>query len=282
MAVASRLTGRRGVSLPFTDVCSALYESQDQPDRLLREAIRHGEESGWRYLELRGCGPLPGNPSSSKYLEHNLRLTRDPDILLSNLKSSVRRAIRKSEKEGLEISVLQSLEAVRAFYALNCRTRRNHGLPPQPFTFFRNLHRNALSRGNGIVVLAAYRGKAVAASVFLHLGKRAVYKYGASDSRHYSLRGNNAVMWEAIRWYANQGFESLSLGKTRMENAGLLQFKRGWGCEESTIHYLRYDFRKGSFVEGGDHVSGWHNGVFRHLPVPLARIIGALLYRHVA
>jgi len=282
MDVRSRLTGRRGVSLPFTDKCPALCEDQDQLEQLLQQAIRYGKQNQWNYLELRDCGPLTGEHPPSQYIEHTLDLTPQEDVIFANLKSSVKRAIRKAEKENVDVSMEYSLDAVHKFYRLNCLTRKEHGLPPQPFAFFRNLHHEALSKEQGTVVIASHSGRAIAASIFLHMGKKAIYKYGASDSRHYSLRGNNAIMWKAIKWHTDHGYESLSLGKTRTGNAGLVQFKNGWGCKETEIHYVRYDFRQKSFVQSKDFVSGRHNGIFRRVPIPVARILGSLLYRHVA
>lgn len=282
MEVRSLLTGRRGVSLPFTDKCPALSESEDQRNRLIQDAIRHGKKERWRYLELRDSGFANHVQPSAEYAEHILPLSPDTEGLFAGLKASVRRAIRKSEKDGVTVSVDDSFDALHGFYNLNCVTRRDHGLPPQPFLFFRRLHRHAISRRQGMVVTASHQGKPVSAALFLHFGKKAIYKYGASDKRYQTFRGNDAVMWAGIEWYARRGYESLSLGKTRTDHSGLLRFKRGWGGEESGIRYARYDFEKGAFVRGDDHVHGWHNVFFRTLPVPIARLMGAALYRHVA
>jgi len=61
----------------------------------------------------------------------------------------------------------------------------------------------------------------------------------------------------------------------------LLQFKRGWGCDEQRIDYYRYDLRSDAFVSGRLSVSGAHTVFFRHLPMPLLKLAGTLLYRHV-
>jgi hypothetical protein len=47
------------------------------------------------------------------------------------------------------------------------------------------------------------------------------------------------------------------------------------------IEYIRYDWRKGGLATVNDDVSGWHNRVFRVLPVSLSRLIGRVLYKHV-
>ncbi len=284
MDVRSWLTPRRGVSLPFSDYCDPILAHAREGEHLLDVLMDFGRASGWRSLELRGTAPLPiGAPPSISYLGHELTLVPDETVLWAGLSGPTRRNIRKAIDEGLEVEMSQGLEAVAEFYRLNCATRRRHGLPPQPWRFFRNLHAFALQRKAGWVVTAKSRGTAVASAVFLHFGRRAHYKYGASDYRRQDLRGNNLVMWEAIRWYAAQGFASLCFGRTEPGNEGLRRFKRGWGTRERAIPYHRYDFRKGAFVPVADASAGrWSGALFSRLPIPLLRRIGELLYRHAA
>jgi lipid II:glycine glycyltransferase (peptidoglycan interpeptide bridge formation enzyme) len=131
------------------------------------------------------------------------------------------------------------------------------------------------------VILASYDDKNIAGGVYFHFGEKAVYKYGASDKRFQNLRANNLVMWEAIQWYSQNGYKNLCFGRTEPENQGLIQFKSGWGTTEEEINYYRYDLNKGSFVPGSSKVTGFHNKIFRNLPLPLLKRIGSVLYKHV-
>jgi lipid II:glycine glycyltransferase (peptidoglycan interpeptide bridge formation enzyme) len=88
-------------------------------------------------------------------------------------------------------------------------------------------------------------------------------------------------MWEAIRYFAQKGCKSFCLGRTEPENKGLLQFKRGWGTKERTIRYYRYDMVKKTFVQNNSRLKGLHNAVFMRMPIPLLKITGELLYKHM-
>jgi len=124
---------------------------------------------------------------------------------------------------------------------------------------------------------------AIAGAVFLHFGSQAIYKYGASEKENQHLRPNNLIMWEAIRHYCEKGFKTISLGRTELENEGLLQFKRGWGALESILKYHKFDLARNVFVSNSDsRLTGWHNKVFRSYQIPILRLIGSLLYRHIA
>ena len=121
----------------------------------------------------------------------------------------------------------------------------------------------------------------IAAAIFLHFGKKAIYKYGASDPGYQSLRPNNLVMWEAIRHYAQEEYHSLCFGKTDPENLGLRRFKQGWGTQEHKIFYYKRDLKKESFVREKSHLSGLHTHIFNKTPLPILKMIGALMYRHI-
>jgi hypothetical protein len=283
MEVNSWLTGRRGVSLPFTDACEPLGESSALTERIVPAVMQHGRERGWRYLECRGGKQVFKAATASQcFFSHELSLFKDEEHLFARCESATRRAIRKAQKLGVTVEVSQSLEAVRLFYSLHCQTRKKHGVPPQPFDFFCNIHKHILSRNLGIVVLARHHQELVAAAVYFHFGAQAIYKYGASDESFQELRGNNLVMWEAIKWYARRGTKVLHLGRTSIANEGLRRFKLGWGSQECGLEYVRYDLRKSRFVTGKDESVGWYNRAFNLLPVGVLRTIGAVLYRHIA
>lgn len=283
MEVNSWLTGRRGVSLPFTDDCEPLCSEAGSFPCLFQAAMKHGEARGWKYLECRGGRTLFASaPASTAFYGHRLGLSVGEAALFAKVEGAVRRAIRKAEKSMLSVEMSQSLDAVHAFYRLQCKTRKRHGLPPQPFRFFQNIFNHVLSQKQGFLFTAKYQQAPIAAAVFFHWEKKAIYKYGASDETFQQLRANNLVMWEAIKWYARNGFELLDFGRTSLTNEGLRRFKLGWGTEEHRIEYVRYDRQQSGFVNVKDESSGQHNRMFKVLPSFLSRLIGAALYKHAA
>ena len=281
--IRSLLTGRRGVSLPFSDYCDPLTSDKESAFEILPWLIDYGKERAWNYIELRTLKELPvGMPPSETYFRHELELHPDPDQILKTFRDSTVRNIRKAQKAGVAVRVDVSEEGVKEFYRLNCLTRREHGLPPQPYRFFTLLHEHLMSKGFGFIVLAEKNGIAIAGNLYLHFGDRVYYKYGASDRSHQDLRASNLVMWEAIQWYAKEYFRTLCFGKTELFHDGLRQFKTGWGMRESRIHYLKYDLVKKDYVVRSSRVRGIHNQFFRAMPIPVSKAIGSILYKHTA
>jgi lipid II:glycine glycyltransferase (peptidoglycan interpeptide bridge formation enzyme) len=281
MEIKSFLTGKRGVSIPFTDQCDLIVANREQFQALLKELFKYGKRANWKHIELRGGSKyLSGTPYASTFFTHSLELTNDENDIFSSFRSSTKRNIKKAVKEGVKCKILYSLDAIKKFYRLNCMTRRHHGLPPQPFNFFRKLYENVISQPLGFIVLAHYQSKVIAAAMYFHHGNQVMYKYGASDNKYQHLRPNNLVMWEAIKWYAQNGYKEFNFGRTEPENQGLLQFKRGWGAKENKLHYYKYDIIKDTFVGEESSIKSSY-GFFKILPSPLLRLTGNLLYRHV-
>ncbi|HOX02703.1 MAG TPA: GNAT family N-acetyltransferase [Candidatus Paceibacterota bacterium] len=283
MEVNSRLTGRRGVCLPFTDACPPLGSDSIPSDALLEELVAQGQERRWRSIECRGRASMATRmPSSLAYFGHSLDLAAGEDQLFAGFDGAVRRAIRKAEKCGVQVEVGDTLDAVRTYYALHCQTRRKHGLPPQPISFFDRLHRHVIDRKLGFVAIASFWGAPVAGVVILHFGTKAVFKYGASDASFQECRASNMAMWHAIRTCLERGCTILDFGRTSLENDGLRRYKLGWGAAEHRIEHIKYDLRRHECVTEHDRATGWHNRVFRLLPMRISRLIGAMLYPHIA
>jgi len=283
MEVDSWLTGRRGVALPFTDECVPLCSSEAEFRPLFQNAVEWGRERGWKSIELRGGRRfLAEAPASLAYFGHRMDLAADESRLFERMDGSARQAVRKAEKDGVTVEVSQGVAAVKDFYLLQCLTRKRHGLPPQPWRFFLNIWRRVLSQNQGMVALAGWRGAKIAGALYFFMGGRAIYKFGASDLRWQQLRPNNVVMWEAIKWLARNGIASLHLGKTSPANEGLRRFKLNLGAVEEAIEYVKFDLRGNRFLVESDGIAGWHNRVFRRLPVFMSRRAGELLYKHWA
>jgi len=280
MEIRSALTGCRGVCLPFSDFCSPLFFIEDGHRLVMDQLPKVAQARKWKYFEIRG-GPAPEAAArpAAVYYGHTLDLRGGEEKLLAKFASSVRRAIRKAVRSGLNVQA--SLEGMSDFYRLHVQTRRRHGLPPQPVSFFKNIHQEIIKPGAGFIVVARFESRPVAAAVFFHFGKKAVYKFGASDDLFQEFRGNDLVMWEGISSLARHGCETLHFGRTSMENDGLRRFKQAWGTVEDRMEYFKFDVTWGEWISRRDNATGFYNAIFGRLPLAVNRMAGAMIYPHL-
>lgn len=282
MEVASPLTGKRGACLPFTDFCEPLASNSNQFRELIRRAMELGRKHKWKYLEIRGGEKyLAEEKPSQVFWGHELDLSSGHRILFAGLRDSTRRNIKKAQKEKVKVHISSTLNAMKEFCRLNIMTRKEHGLPPQPYKFFHNLYDLVIARNMGFIVLASFDKRIIAANVYFHFADKVIYKYGASDKYYQRLRANNLLMWESIKWSCDNGFKSLCFGRTEPENEGLRQFKNGWSTREYIINYYKYDLQKDAFVEETDSIRPFLKKILGKLPLPVLKTMGKVLYRHM-
>ena len=282
MDIQSAVTGKRAVSLPFTDYCEPIAANAVQFQELFHAATAYGKKRNWKRLEIRGgANYFQNEKPSESYYGHVLDLTAGSSKIFAGLRDSTRRNIKKAEKQNIDLTISHSAECMKDFCRLNAMTRKEHGLPPQPRHFFQHIYDEIMSKKLGFIVVASYNRHAVAANVYLHAGDRVLYKYGASDKAWQHLRVNNLVMWEAIKWSCDNGYRTMCFGRTEQENNGLRQFKTGWGAREYVIFYYTYDLEKGTFIHEPHTINPLYKKIFGKLPIPILQAMGNLAYRHM-
>lgn len=283
------LLSKRLVSLPFSDHCEPLVERRE--DLLEMLTFLAGDAGGARScaVELRprgdvaspvaaAIGPGCGFTATTRYVLHTLDLTPPLELLSRGFHPScMRRPIRRAEREGLTYEAGQSERLLAAFYGLLTRTRRRHGLPPPPRKWFENLI--ALMKGALTIHVASKGHQPLAAILTLAHGTTLTYKYGGSDARFHSLGAMPYLFWQAIRDAKQRGFLELDLGRSDLDQPGLIAFKDHFGARRSTVTYYHYPAGQAR-VEQDDWRVRAARRVFARLPLPALSFAGRLLYRH--
>jgi len=287
--VASRLTGRRLVSLPFSDHCDPLLQQGDDLQLFLNWLADDAQREQWRYLEFRPTRSprveMPKYHVSAQYVLHRLNLV--PDLLAIYRgfhKDSIERKIRKAQLEGLRVQTGVTESSLHTFHQLLTITRRRRGVPPQPKHWFRNL---VDCFGPALQILTAFSGQTpVATMLTLRHKKTLVYKYGGSDPRFHSLGSMHVLYWESIQQAKLQGLVEFDLGRTDLDQSGLITFKDRWGAARSSLNYWRFaPSGKGVHIfdpAANNWPTRFAKVIFSHTPGPVLSSLGQLLYKHIA
>lgn len=284
--VDSWLTGRRLVSLPFSDHCEPLLKADELTQILAYVISDELRDRRCRYVEMRPLSKIETrihtDQSSIKYTFHELDLKPNLDQLFGNFhKSSIQRKIRRAERERLRYCEGSNPELLADFYGLFEQTRRRHRIPPQPRQWFENLTRNF---GSSLKVRVAYHeSHPVAAMITIGHRDTLVYKYGCSDSRVNNLGGVHMLFWRAIQDAKSAGLETFDFGRTDADQQGLITFKSRWGAKQLPLTYSRFGNNPTHLFDLSqsnvkDRVM---KSVISWLPRRLVSKIGASLYGHV-
>jgi hypothetical protein len=281
--IKSWLTGRRFVSLPFSDHCEPLVDSPDELDLMLLHMQRDLDKTKWQYIEIRPISQRPGNHVGLKktltYQFHRLDLCKSAQELFHGFhKDCVQRKIRRAEREGLTYEEGNSEALLQKFYRLLVATRRRQHLPPQPLAWFRGL---IATFGNDLKIRVASKGDLAVASILTLSNKRSVvYKYGGSIASLNKLGGMALLFWKTIQEAKGDGLEELDMGRSTTDNLGLIAFKEHWGAIGSPLTYWRYP-APGPYVPR----PAWQKSLARRLvqsaPDLALEAVGTLLYRHI-
>jgi CelD/BcsL family acetyltransferase involved in cellulose biosynthesis len=281
--VSSWMTGTRLVSLPFSDHCEPLLNEGNEAPVFAKWLSEQCRERQWSYVEIRPLGESQGTVSclqpNRSYWFHELDLSPSLEQLFGRMhKNSFRRKIHRAEKERLSYEAGRSMQFLDEFYRLLLMTRRRHQLLPQPRVWFENL---VACMGDKLQIsLARKNGTAVAAMITLRHGSCVVYKYGCSDAKFHNLGGMPFLFWKLVEESKLSGSKRIDLGRSDLDNEGLVVFKDRLGSQKKQLTYYRY-----TNPEAAIALMPWSSHRFRrlslYLPDFLLSAAGRLLYKHM-
>jgi CelD/BcsL family acetyltransferase involved in cellulose biosynthesis len=286
--VESWLTGRRLVSLPFSDHCEPLVDSREDLDVITTAVEAEVRRGLWRYMETRSVRPLEIatalHPTTVPYTFHQLDLAPDIQTLFRNChKNSTQRKILRAEREGLRYCEGSSEKLLDDFYRLLTITRRRHQRPPQPRKWFLNLIE---CFGDDLKIRVAQQGdRPVAAILTIRHKDTMTYKYGGSDTEFNALGGVHLLLWRTIQESKRAGMRWLDFGRSDADQPGLITFKSRWGAKQSELTYSRFSRSADAGHAFEASAANWKSRASGFLlslmPPDLLSLAGRALYRHV-
>jgi len=284
--VRSWLTGERLVSLPFSDHCEPLFDS-DRDLHFVMEYLRADiEHRDWKYIEVRSVngsfcqqGEEIGFKPAKGYSLHRLDLRPGLDELFRGLhKNSAQRRIRRAERAGIVHECGRSVKLLKDFYRLLVLTRCRHRLPPQPYAWYRNL---VDCMDDALEIRVAYNAQIpIAAILTLRFRNTVYYKYGCSDANFNHLGGMPFLLWKTIEQSKGAGVDEFDLGRSDSDNAGLISFKNHWAQGPSKLIYWRFPAPDTLAFRETRRLNSIKR-LFACIPNRLLVVTGRIIYRHI-
>lgn len=286
--VRSFISGTRLSSLPCAQSCNPLA-AEERYYRALREGIlEHMKAAGvsiWelKTMDTRVSETYCSDASTGDYITHRLRIDRPVTELSNGLHaSSVKRAISRARRSGLEVRRCSDRAEVRQFVGLYSRMRREKGLLPQPERFFESIWDFMRGETSSEILFADYGGRPVSGILLLKYKDTVVYEYGATEEGFHRLSPSPLLLWEAIVQASRDGYRIFDFGRSAVSDEGLIRFKGRWGAQQRRLPYYEMGCtaRMSSLRSDGSAKAAMAFAM-RILPAPVCNVAGRLLYRHL-
>ena len=279
--IDSVITGKRAISIPFSDYFAPLVASPQATTYLVDALERYRVTNNIPHLCIRH--QLPQHQAileDKRYVLHKLVLQSDPSLVFGTFAKKFRQYPRKAERDGLHVVSTNQKKDIDIFYSLHLKNRQKLGVPVQPKRFFDLIWENVISQGLGHIILVSNDTKVISGAILLYYGSKIMIKYSASDPLYLHERCHYYTFWKSIEWACLNGFSEMDFGRTDIVDDGLRSFKSGWGTEESLLVYSYIGTIPQDSISGmGANIVGL---IIRRSPEFVARGIGQLLYKHFA
>lgn len=277
--VKSRVFGHFLVSMPFLNYGGPLG-NPDAVRRLADHASTLARSDHADLLELRSrCELDIGFDVSFRKITVVLDLPEnDPDLLWKSFKAKLRSQIRRPRKEGVEIR--HGRDQISPFFEVFCRHMRDLGTPTQPLRLFDTI---ADTFSDDVWCACAYQNDApIAAGLGFRWGDEVEMTWASALKEHSRIAPNMLLYWSFMEKAVNEGAKLFNFGRCT-PGSGTHRFKLQWGSREEPLWWYRAQEagEKVSTPSPQDSKYSWGPRIWKHLPVPVANLIGPRVVRYI-
>ena len=275
--VRSALFGHYLVSMPFLNYGGPLG-SADAVAALVSHAAELADASGADLLELRARDELITALSvSHRKITVVLDLSvGDANRQWSALDAKVRSQIRRPRKEG--VSVQFGSDHVGPFFEVFAHHMRDLGTPAHSRGLFEALaDKFDDTVWFGVAYLA---GRPIAAGCGFRWADEFELVWAAALREHNRIAPNMLLYWQFIERCIGDGVNRFNFGRCS-PGSGTHRFKQQWGGRDERLWWYQRSRGRSTTPSPDDARFRWGPRVWRHLPVPVATLLGQHVVRYL-
>ncbi len=250
--------------------------------QLRDEAWRIAEEKGLPVLELRtekssgpGCGNWESVASAATF---RTNLAKDDEAQLLAIPRKQRAVVRKSLKHGLATDWAGSLDL---FYDLYARSVHGLGTPVFPKKLFSML-KEVFGPEVEIQITSDAAGNPVASLMSFYFNDTVMPYYAGGSSATRQFAAHDHMYYQLMLHARAKGYSIFDFGRSKLDS-GPYRFKKNWGFEPTPLEY-QFRVKEGAAVPNVSQQSGMFahlSKVWKRLPLPVTKILGPPLARHL-
>lgn len=291
--IKSALFGNKLISLPFCEYGGPLVDHFTKSSKtiekvLLFSALTLASNLDVDYVEIR-------NPSlsvhandvlrlgyirRSAYVTFHINLEQGLTSLFQNLKSNIRRPLRKAlSNKLLSIISVTNYDALACLYDLYLCAQKKHGTPPHSYTLFRKLFNSFNNSDKVKMLIVVHDGEPIAGFIFWFFNKKIYYWMGFLRYEKRHLYPTHLAFWYAIEYGIKNRFTTFDLGRTR-KNDPIYFFKSRWmGVEKPLVDYLYFRSERRNLPDPAQKKYRILSNFWSLLPLAVSKHLGPKVIR---
>jgi len=153
-----------------------------------------------------GIQLLKTRPIQYNYSTVLIDLSPSLDDIMTVLPQKGRHAIKRAKRDGVTVKRVQATkENNRKMYGLFKATAQAGNFAIRPEEYYQKFYTRYSESGNGQLFFAYFEGSIVAGAFALRMGKKSMYKDGASIRNRTAYGASHLLQWHVIQWAKQNG-----------------------------------------------------------------------------
>ena len=233
------------------------------------------------YTQIPEINLIKGHKSFSGYSIYKMKIDEsspaDEQIIArANIKRT-KEMMQNYDKCDLSCRI-GGLELLDKFYFLYLQNMKELGTPPFPKILYKEIIENFSERAK--IILVEKQKHACSSSLIIKVSKTEMYTYVISTPRLYkSGRSSHLIYMQAAKEAQNLGCSVINFGRS-IDGSGPAFFKSRYGLE--IIPLLMYSpYENWIITNPQNSILRYAVTIWKKLPIPLTRVGGILLAKHV-
>lgn len=278
--VRSPLLGSVLVSTPYAVYGGILADTDEDANRIFEAAKDLANKLSIKHIEFRNKDADEFDlPAIDLYHTFIKEIPEEEEKCLTTIPRKSRASARHG-RDKFHLKFVEANDQLDRFYELFVLNKRMLGSPVFSKGYFRSL----MDVFDGRIVLhcVVHEGLVVSAVMsFIHNETILPY-YSGSDKQYERLQTNNFQYWQLMAWACRRGLKYYDFGRSRKET-GAFSFKSNMGFEPQQLHYKYYFPGEGKIpnINPSNPKMNLPKSIMRKVPLPLAKIVGPMLVRHI-
>ena len=203
------------------------------------EPVDAGVPAGQAQALLGGRGLIRAPKNLQPDLTWLIDVSREPEAVLADMRSSNRNLHRNIHKKGVTFSISRDPEDIFILLGFLHETAARTGFRPQPDSYLRQAAATLMPLGAAQLHLAHLDGTPIAAALAYDSADTRTYAHAAADFEHRKLSAGVPLLVNLILDAGERGLTTVDLwgiapeGDSGHEWAGFTKFKKSFGGREA-------------------------------------------------